>query len=421
MVEQRLDFVIFGATGFTGKYAVKVAAQLAKEKKMKFGVSGRRKQALEAVVKEFASDIEDVPILIADLKDQESLKNMTAQAKVLVNCSGPYRFYGEPVIKACIATHTHQVDVSGEPQYIESICLKYNKEAEEAGIYIVSACGFDSIPCDLGIIFAQQQFKGEINSIETYLSVWTTTKVNDALVHYGTYESAVYSIANFHELRELRSKLYPEKLPQLWPKLKTKRFIHKCPVSEGWSVIFPGSDRSVALRTQRFLYEKYKQRPIQVQTYVTFKSLFMVLSTIILGLIFVILSKFEFGRNLLRKYPTFFSGKFVSHESPKEEVLDKVRFSITFQAKGWYEKLADPADKHKNPPNKVLITEVTGKNPGYGATCIMLLLSAITILKESDKIPGTGGVLSPGAAFGKTSLIEELNKNDIQFRFLTSV
>lgn len=50
-----------------------------------------------------------------------------------------------------------------------------------------------------------------------------------------------------------------------------RRFPHKCPVSEGWSMIFPGSDRSVALNTQRFLYEKYKQRPIQVQTYVTFK------------------------------------------------------------------------------------------------------------------------------------------------------
>lgn len=57
MASERLDFVIFGATGFTGKYAVKVAAQLAKEKQLKFGVSGRRKQALEAVVKEFASDI----------------------------------------------------------------------------------------------------------------------------------------------------------------------------------------------------------------------------------------------------------------------------------------------------------------------------------------------------------------------------
>lgn len=194
------------------------------------------------------------------MKDEESLKKMTAQAKVLVNCCGPYRFYGEPVIKACIATHTHQVDVSGEPQvifskcfkiikvnnlilillvtcaiyfyivypfifvlqYIESIQLKYNKAAEEAGIYIISACGFDSIPCDLGIIFTQQKFNGEVNSIETYLNTWVTTKVSGALIHYGTYESAIYGIANFHELRELRSKLYPERLPQFWPKLKPR-------------------------------------------------------------------------------------------------------------------------------------------------------------------------------------------------------
>ena len=41
---------------------------------------------------------------------------MTARAKVIVNCCGPYRFYGEAVVKACIATKTHHVDVSGEPQ-----------------------------------------------------------------------------------------------------------------------------------------------------------------------------------------------------------------------------------------------------------------------------------------------------------------
>lgn len=47
--------------------------------------------------------------------------------------------------------------------------------------------------------------------------------------------------------------------------------IHKSSVSEGWSMVFPGADRSVALRTQRFLYDKYKQRPAQVQTYFTLK------------------------------------------------------------------------------------------------------------------------------------------------------
>lgn len=61
-------------------------------------------------------DVTSVKIIIADISDEESLKKMTAQARVIVNCCGPYRFYGEPVIKACIETGTHHVDVSGEPQ-----------------------------------------------------------------------------------------------------------------------------------------------------------------------------------------------------------------------------------------------------------------------------------------------------------------
>lgn len=420
MASERLDFVIFGATGFTGKYAVKVAVELAKEKQLKFGVSGRRKQALEAVVKEFAPDIENVPIIVADLKDEESLKKMTAQAKVLVNCCGPYRFYGEPVVKACIATRTHQVDVSGEPQYIESMRLKYHKEAEEAGIYIISACGFDSIPCDLGVVFTQQKFNGEINSIETYLKTWVTAKVTGAVLHYGTYESLVYGVANSHELKTLRRELYPEKLPTFKPKLQTRGIIHKSPVSGDWSTIFPGSDRSIALYTQRFLYEKFQQRPIQIQTYVTFRSFLQVLAVLFFGLVFALLSKFSFGRNLLLKYPSFFSGGFLSREGGKPEELENTHFSITFRAVGWTEKLTEPTDVRKEPPNQVLITEVKGKNPAYGATCIMLLTSAITILKESDKIPANGGVLSPGAAFGKTSLIEELNKKDIRFEVVSS-
>ena len=42
------------------------------------------------------------------------------------------------------------MDISGEPQFLETMQLKYNDEAEKKGIYIVGSCGFDSIPSDLG-------------------------------------------------------------------------------------------------------------------------------------------------------------------------------------------------------------------------------------------------------------------------------
>lgn len=44
-----------------------------------------------------------------------------------------------------------------------------------------------------------------------------------------------------------------------------------------------------------------------------------------------------------------------------------------------------------------------------------MLLSATTILKESSKMPGTGGVLPPAAAFKNTSLIKELQNNGWTF------
>lgn len=47
--------------------------------------------------------------------------------------------------------------------------------------------------------------------------------------------------------------------------------IHKSELVNAWCLPFMGSDRPVVLRSQRFLYEHEKKRPIQIQTYVQFK------------------------------------------------------------------------------------------------------------------------------------------------------
>lgn len=111
----RLDVIIFGASGFTGKYTVFQSIKVLKD--LKWGVAGRNQEKLEQVLKEMGAkadtDLSKTPIIIADINDEESLKKMTEKAKIIVNCCGPYRFFGEQVIKACVATSTHHVDVSG--------------------------------------------------------------------------------------------------------------------------------------------------------------------------------------------------------------------------------------------------------------------------------------------------------------------
>lgn len=54
MAAERLDIIIFGATGFTGKYTVEHAVKFSEEKHFSWGVAGRRKEALETVLSEFA-------------------------------------------------------------------------------------------------------------------------------------------------------------------------------------------------------------------------------------------------------------------------------------------------------------------------------------------------------------------------------
>lgn len=74
---------------------------------------------------------DNVPIILADVKDEESLKKMTEQAKVIANCIGPYRFYGEPVIKACLDTRTHYIDISGETQVIQPVVVYFNEDCKD--------------------------------------------------------------------------------------------------------------------------------------------------------------------------------------------------------------------------------------------------------------------------------------------------
>ncbi len=51
----------------------------------------------------------------------------------------------------------------------------------------------------------------------------------------------------------------------------------------------------------------------------------------------------------------------------------------------------------------------------YGATCEYLVQSGLCVLRESERIPGSGGVYTPGYAFKDTTLVERCNMNDVPF------
>ena len=91
-------------------------------------------------------DLSKVPKIIADVADKDSLVKMAKSCKVVLNCVGPYRFGGREVVEACIEGKASSVDISGERDYMESVQRDYDEAAKKNGVYIVGACGFDSIP-----------------------------------------------------------------------------------------------------------------------------------------------------------------------------------------------------------------------------------------------------------------------------------
>jgi len=432
MADRPYDLVIFGASGYTGQcvieYVVKTVEQEFKKhgdesQKLKWAVAGRNEDRLTKSlvtatlhISKFLPgfDYSKVPILICDVKDQSSVKRMVSQSKVVINCVGPYRFSGEQIVKACVENGTHHVDLSGEPQFLEEMQLKYNEEAEKKGIYIVGSCGFDSIPSDLGQMVVHRSMDGPVNTIETYLKTTCPPDEPGAMINFATYQCAIYGFAMAHELKSVRKALFPDRLPSLKPKLAPRGNVHSSKLTNSWCMPFPGSDRSVMMRSQRARYSKENKRPAQINCYVEISNLFWVMLTMIAGFMFGLLANYRFGRTLLEMFPGFFSFGTVSKKGPSRRMADNTHFEMKLFGKGWQGQ-DDGSLSNLGPETHEVLVTVKGQNMAYGATCECLVQSALTMIQEPELMPGSGGVFSPGFAFKDTTLVERLHENGVTF------
>ncbi|RHY35950.1 hypothetical protein DYB25_014280, partial [Aphanomyces astaci] len=201
------DVVIFGASGYTGEH---IAVEWARVygSTTRWALAGRSKKKLEAtraMILDKVRDVHDIPIVLADALDELALTAMCQSTTLVINCTGPFRLFGEPVVRCCVAAGTHYVDISGEPQFIETMMLRYNEDARKNACVVVSACGFDSVPSDLGTLFTAQQFPkgGACSSIEAFIST------DGKRAHATTYECIVLGLAAADELKTLRGNVAP--------------------------------------------------------------------------------------------------------------------------------------------------------------------------------------------------------------------
>ncbi|KAF0683473.1 Aste57867_24507 [Aphanomyces stellatus] len=395
------DAVIFGATGFTGRF---IAVEWAKRfgAATEWAIAGRSKGKLEEARKKIISDVpgtKDIPIIIADALDESKMIAMCKSTQLVINCTGPFRLFGEPLVRACSSTGTHYVDICGEPQFIETMMQRYNEDAKKSGAVIVSACGFDSVPSDMGTVFTTQQFppEGCCSSVEAFISV------EGKRAHATTYECVVLGLAAATDLQKLR-KSDNTPIPFIGPKLIV-RSVGFDSREQSYFVKFPGADASIVRNSQRFVSQNSTIAPVRFAVYVGLKSAFSFFYLFLAGVFLMSLGKFQWGRDLLIKYPHIFTFGLFTHEGPTEEEMSQSKFSFRFYGKGYKNLRAGK-------PDWEVVTRVDGPDPGYVATSRMVTQCAKIILDGNVKVRG---VVTTASAFRDTPLIEELHKNGITF------
>jgi short subunit dehydrogenase-like uncharacterized protein len=154
--EQRAhDIVVFGATGFVGKL---LAAYLANNAPTgtRIALGGRSREKLEKTRADLPAAAKDWPLVTADSSDDDALRAMARDARVIATTVGPYRKYGLPLVDACIAEGTDYCDLTGEVLFVHETKQRHD-EAEKSGAKIVHSVGFDSIPSDIGVYLVHEK------------------------------------------------------------------------------------------------------------------------------------------------------------------------------------------------------------------------------------------------------------------------
>ncbi|WP_026454982.1 saccharopine dehydrogenase family protein [Saccharomonospora iraqiensis] len=380
------DLVLFGGTGFTGGLTAEYLARHAPEG-CRWALAGRNRDKLERLRDRLAAidpSCADLPLLHADATDEGSLRAVAAATRVVITTVGPYLHHGEPLVAACAAEGTDYVDLTGEPEFVDRMYLAHHATARRTGARLVHACGFDSIPYDLGVYFTVGHLPED-----TPLTVQGQVRAK-AEFSGGTYSSALTVFSRAKEMaRTARERRRVEARPG-------NRRIHlpsgppRRDAGTGrWLVPIPTLDPQIVGRSAAAL-PRYGPE-FTYRHYAAVKRL----PTVLLGALGLgvlgLASRIPPARRALANVRKPGAG-------PSEQRRLKSWFHVRFVGEGGGERV---------------VTEFAGGDPGYDETSKMLAESALSL--AFDDLPETSGQVTTAAAMGD-ALLTRLSRAGLTIR-----
>ncbi|CAI8309332.1 MAG: Putative trans-acting enoyl reductase [Cryomorphaceae bacterium] len=393
---REFDIIVWGASGFTGRLvALYLFDKYGANGDLKWAIGGRNLKKLEKVRDEIAN--KNVPLVIADSNDKVSLFNMVNRTKVICTTVGPYAKYGSNLVEACVKSHIHYCDLAGEVQWMYKMINSYHDEAKINGSKIVHACGFDSIPSDMGVYFIQKEVKSRTGVVAQKI------KMRVAAISGGISGGTYASLSRVLEDAQKDKMVYKvltnpyalnpidEQFGEDSSDLKNVIFDK---ASQSWIGPFiMASINTKIVRRSNFLSNYAYGKSFRYDESTIFGKGFFgrvkgILSTIPIGLIM----SAKHGSLLKKGLDVIFP---IPGEGPTKKKMEKGFYNLRF-----YITLEDGSNA---------FAKVTGDmDPGYGSSSKMLAESAVCLAK--DKLSDTSGVLTPSLAMGD-SLLKRLEKN----------
>lgn len=387
--ERQYDLVLFGATGFTGRLTAEYLAAHAPAG-LRWAVAGRDAAKLASISAHLADLTEGsnpVGIIRADVTDAASMAALARTSPLVASTVGPFAEYGEPLVAACADHGTDYVDITGEPEFVDRMWLAHQARAAETRARLVHCCGFDSIPSDLGAWWTLRhlptgvpiQMRGYVRAHGTFSA--------------GTYHSAVRAFGRATQSRRVAGERRalegrpPDRRVGGLPRLP-----HREPGKGRWALPLPTIDPIVVRRSARALPE-YGPAFRYGHFAVVGGLPAAVATTAGVGGVFA-LAQLPPTREALLRWRR-------AGDGPSEEQRGEAWFSVRFVAKAG---------------DTEIVTEVSGGDPGYTETAMMLAESALCL--RYDELPDTAGQVTTAQAMGQP-LVDRLQSAGITFRWLS--
>ncbi|WP_332759201.1 saccharopine dehydrogenase family protein [Streptomyces sp. MT206] len=384
--ERAYDVVLFGATGFVGALTAEYLAEHAPTG-CRWALAGRDLGKLERLRERLTAldpACADLPLLRADARDTGALRELAASTRVLATTVGPYIWHGAELVAACAEAGTDYLDLTGEPEFVDRTYVEHDARARETGARIVHACGFDSIPADLGTYYTVNQLpEGVPLRVDGFLR-------SNALFSGGTLASALTTIgrgpqtlaaAHTRRLHEPRLLGRRARGP-----LGAPRFSRE---TGTWALPLPVLDPRIVARSAAAL-DRYGP-DFRYRHYASVQHLAMALGgTAALGATAAAAQLPPARRWLMSRWEP--------GRGPDAARRARSWFTVRFVGEGG---------------GRRVFTEVSGGDPGYGETAKMLAESALCL--AYDALPDRAGQLTTAVAMGD-ALLDRLQKAGIRFR-----